>query len=222
MAHMELQFPADAQEEAVYSGRNLSDTEKWLSIAAGTGLALYGISRRNKQGWLMTAIGGMLLQRGTTGHCHLYEALGLNTAGTGDDTRRALGGASGVLVDESVTINRPVEELYRFWRNLENLPQFMTPPRIGRAHHRHVVTLAGRGAGRSPGRVDGRDHQRSAEQGDRLALARRLRRRHAPARSTSTTRVRAGDTSARAPSVQPARRQNRGGRRQTVRPRCCH
>ena len=94
MAHMELQFPADAQEEAVHSGRNISDTEKWLSIAAGTGLALYGISRRNKQGWLMTAIGGMLLQRGTTGHCHLYEALGLNTAGTGDDTRRALGGSA--------------------------------------------------------------------------------------------------------------------------------
>jgi uncharacterized membrane protein len=26
---------------------------------------------------------------------------------------------------ESVTINKPVELLYRFWRNLENLPQFM-------------------------------------------------------------------------------------------------
>jgi uncharacterized membrane protein len=126
MAHMELQFPADAREQAVYSDRNLSDTEKWLSIVAGTGFALYGISRRNKQGWLMTAIGGMLLQRGTTGHCHVYEALGLNTAGTGDDTRRALGGSNGELVDESVTINRRIEELYRFWRNLENLPQFMS------------------------------------------------------------------------------------------------
>src|SRR4029453_12018489 len=28
-------------------------------------------------------------------------------------------------VEESVVINRPVEELYRFWRNLENLPRFM-------------------------------------------------------------------------------------------------
>ena len=25
-----------------------------------------------------------------------------------------------------MTINRPVSELYRFWRNLENLPRFMT------------------------------------------------------------------------------------------------
>jgi uncharacterized membrane protein len=50
----------------------------------------------------------------------------MNTAGTGDDTRRALGGSAGVIVDESVTINRPVAELYRFWRNLENLPRFMS------------------------------------------------------------------------------------------------
>ena len=31
----------------------------------------------------------------------------------------------GNRVDDSVTINRPVEELFRFWRNFENLPRFM-------------------------------------------------------------------------------------------------
>jgi len=41
------------------------------------------------------------------------------------DTRAALGGARGVNVLESVVISRPIEELYRFWRNLENLPHFM-------------------------------------------------------------------------------------------------
>ena len=61
-----------------------------------------------------------------TAHCDIYELLGLNTAGTGDDTRRALGGTAGVIVEESVTINRPISELYRFWRNLENLPRFMS------------------------------------------------------------------------------------------------
>ena len=44
----------------------------------------------------------------------------------GEDTRRALGGSAGVTVDESVTISRPISELYRFWRNLENLPRFMS------------------------------------------------------------------------------------------------
>jgi uncharacterized membrane protein len=28
-------------------------------------------------------------------------------------------------VERSVTINRPPEDIYRFWRNLENLPRFM-------------------------------------------------------------------------------------------------
>jgi len=126
MAYIEMEFPADAREERVRSGRNISDIEKLLSIAAGTGLGLYGLSRRRRAGWMLTALGGMLVRRGATGHCHVYEALGVNTAGTGDDTRRALRGAAGTLVEETIAINRPIEELYRFWRNLENLPHFMS------------------------------------------------------------------------------------------------
>lgn len=125
MAIMELEFPDDAREASVRRGRNVSQVERWASIAAGAGLALWGVSRRGANGWTMAAVGGMLLQRGATGHCQMYEALGMNTAGTGADTRRALGGSAGVNVEESVTINRSIEELYRFWRNLENLPRFM-------------------------------------------------------------------------------------------------
>jgi uncharacterized membrane protein len=125
MSYMEMNFPGAVEDASIRSGRNISDLEKWLSIAAGTGLALYGLSRRKNAGWLLTALGGMLLQRGATSHCHVYEALGVNTAGTGEDTRRALGGPAGAHVQESVVINRPIEELYRFWRNLENLPHFM-------------------------------------------------------------------------------------------------
>ena len=126
MTYMEMEFPADAQEAVVRSRRNISETEKWLSIAAGSALAVYGLSRRRSSGWLMATIGGLLLRRGATAHCDVYETFGINTAGTGDDTRRALGGPAGVHVDEAVTIKRPIEELYRFWRNLENLPQFMS------------------------------------------------------------------------------------------------
>jgi uncharacterized membrane protein len=67
----------------------------------------------------------MLLRRGVTQHCDVYEALGMNTLVGPDDTRAALRGSRGTNVLESVTINRSIEELYRFWRNLENLPQFM-------------------------------------------------------------------------------------------------
>ena len=41
------------------------------------------------------------------------------------DTRAQLGGSRGIHVEASVTIGRPVSELYRFWRNFENLPTFM-------------------------------------------------------------------------------------------------
>ena len=43
-----------------------------------------------------------------------------------DDTRAALGGSGGVLVHESVTVDATPEELYRFWRALENLPAAMS------------------------------------------------------------------------------------------------
>ena len=42
------------------------------------------------------------------------------------DTREALGGDNGFRVDESIRIDRPVEDLYRFWRNLSDLPRFMS------------------------------------------------------------------------------------------------
>jgi len=126
MDYMEMQFPGDVQDARVRSGRNINDVERWLSMAAGVGLAAVGISQRRPAGWALAGVGALLFRRGMSGHCHTYEILGLNTAGTGEDTRRALRGSAGVTVDESVTINRPISELYRFWRNLENLPRFMS------------------------------------------------------------------------------------------------
>jgi uncharacterized membrane protein len=126
MDYMELQFPEDIRDEQARSGRNISDAERWLSMAAGIGLAAYGASRRKASGWALAGLGGLLFRRGATAHCDVYEMLGMNTAGTGQDTRRALAGSAGIIVEESVTINRSASELYRFWRNLENLPRFMS------------------------------------------------------------------------------------------------
>src|SRR6185436_18894142 len=123
--NMELTFPEDAREGRVRSNRNLSGFERWASIVAGAGLTAYGMSRLKNNGWMYAGLGGLLLRRGVTAHCDLYEAFGINTAGDAGDTRAALRGSRGVNVLESVTINRSIEELYRFWRNLENLPQFM-------------------------------------------------------------------------------------------------
>src|SRR5687768_15980950 len=126
MESIELQFPEDVRERRVREGRNMSEAERWMSMAGGAGLAAYGLSKGRLPGWALAGFGVWLFRRGMTGHCNTYQMLGVNTAGTGGDTRQALGGPAGVIVEESVTINRPVPELYRFWRNLENLPRFMT------------------------------------------------------------------------------------------------
>jgi uncharacterized membrane protein len=126
MDYMELQFPEDMREARVHAGQNISETERWASMAGGLGLAAYGLSQRNGRGWALAGLGALLFRRGYTGHCMTYRMLGLNTSDTAGDTRLALGGRAGIHVDESVVINRPVEVLYRFWRNLQHLPQVMS------------------------------------------------------------------------------------------------
>jgi uncharacterized membrane protein len=123
-----------------FEGRvNVGRVERWLSMAAGGALAAYAFKRREVPGGVAAIAGAALLYRGTTGHCDVYQALGINhrdfeaarqpgtgvIADRGSDTRAQLGGSRGIHVEESVTINRPLGELYRFWRNFENLPRFM-------------------------------------------------------------------------------------------------
>jgi uncharacterized membrane protein len=45
-----------------------------------------------------------------------------NKGNTGMDLIRE---DKGIEVMKSITVNRPVEEVYTFWRNFENLPRFM-------------------------------------------------------------------------------------------------
>jgi uncharacterized membrane protein len=97
-------------------------------------LATWGLKRRDTIGGTAALGAAELLYRGTTGHCHVYSVIGVNRArrkGTGviadqySDTRQTLGGPRGIHVEESITINRPIADVFRFWRNFENLPQFM-------------------------------------------------------------------------------------------------
>ena len=56
MDYMELQFPDDAREVSMRQGRNISDTERWASMAAGAGMFLYGLSRRRMSGWALAGL----------------------------------------------------------------------------------------------------------------------------------------------------------------------
>ncbi len=119
---------------------NVSNTERWLSIAGGAALALYALRRRSPASLALAAGGAALIGRGATGHSPVYERLGVDTADPNAIRRNVL---TAVLpsrkleAERAYTIMRPRHELYTFWRNLENLPQFM--------EHLESVTVMGDG-----------------------------------------------------------------------------
>ncbi len=97
---------------------NVGEPERKASRIGGGLLALYGVTRFSMGGLALAALGGVLYYRGKTGHCPAYEAMGINTAATFQKLQS-------VRISEAVTVNRPCEEVYAFWRDLENLPRFM-------------------------------------------------------------------------------------------------
>jgi uncharacterized membrane protein len=135
------------QEESTQQGTsgiissdvNVNQTERWASALAGGALAIYGLTRRTWGGVVLALVGGTLIYRGSTGHCHMYEMLGVNTAETTDNPLVSVPAGYGIKVEKSVTINKSPEELYRFWRNFENLPRFMN----------HLESVRDTGEGRS-------------------------------------------------------------------------
>ncbi len=107
--------------------RNVSEPERWISVILGTAVAAYGLKMRSVPGLVLGAVGGALVWRGATGHCMVYESLGLSTASDSphDDSNVSVPYGRGVRVEKSVTINAAPEAVYAFWRNFENLPRFM-------------------------------------------------------------------------------------------------
>jgi uncharacterized membrane protein len=107
---------------------SLSHAEAWLALGAGAMLVLVGASRRSAVGACVALSSAPFLFRGLTGR---WPAVCRDWIQS-DDTKTALGAERGVHVRESVRLERPVADVYRFWRRLENLPRFMT--------HLHEVT----------------------------------------------------------------------------------
>ena len=105
--------PARSQGASI----NLSAAERTISIAGGTKLALSGLKGIFKSPFasiIKIGAGGYLLNRGITGHCALYSGMGRNSTEPVN-----------VNIRSSYFINKPRQEVYNFWRKLDNLPLFM-------------------------------------------------------------------------------------------------
>ena len=66
------------------SSVNVGDRERWISAIGGGALALWALARRTLPAGAAGLLGGALVYRGLSGHCPLYDALGIDTA-HGDD-----------------------------------------------------------------------------------------------------------------------------------------
>jgi uncharacterized membrane protein len=96
---------------------NLNWPERYVSIAAGAKLAFSGIKHIFSSPFtslLKVGAGGYLLNRGLSGHCELYSKIGKHTTDP-----------INVNIRTSFTVDKPRQDVYEFWRKLDNLPLFM-------------------------------------------------------------------------------------------------
>jgi uncharacterized membrane protein len=103
--------------------RNIGSVERVLSVAAGAAMMAYAIGRsqRTRPAPAALATGAGLIGRGLAGYCPVSAVIGRKPR----DTRAALAGRRGIHVRTNIRINRAPHDVFRFWRNLSNLPQFM-------------------------------------------------------------------------------------------------
>jgi uncharacterized membrane protein len=79
------QREAERQERAknlshqTQGGQNIGERERVVSTILGGTLFIGGLARRTIPGLVVAATGAAFLYRGGTGHCRIYESLGLDT-----------------------------------------------------------------------------------------------------------------------------------------------
>jgi uncharacterized membrane protein len=96
---------------------NVNTPERIFSVIAGTFLIYSGIkslARNPIASASKLVAGSVLFARGASGHCPVYEQMGT------DGVR-----PENINIKQYFTVNKPREEVYQFWRKLENLPLFM-------------------------------------------------------------------------------------------------
>ena len=112
MALMEL-----SRSDVEHPMSDIREIERWASLAAATAVVAYGFSRRSAPGVALAAAAATPFA---------YRVLTGRWPFENGDTHTALSGERGLHVREAVRIERPVSEVYAFWRQLENLPRVLT------------------------------------------------------------------------------------------------
>lgn len=96
---------------------NIGKAERAASVIAGSALIYKGLqNEESKSGIAMAIAGSILFFRGATGHSIIYSVAG---------RRKLPDTVKNINILTKLTVNRPRQEVYDFWRKLSNLPLFM-------------------------------------------------------------------------------------------------
>ena len=94
---------------------NVGTTERILMIAAGSYLLYRALQKKDDKKMLEGVTAGTMLFRGISGYCPAYDLM----------NRTKLLKSGNISITTTQTIDKPVQEVYNAWRQLENLPLFM-------------------------------------------------------------------------------------------------
>lgn len=106
----------NASPERSEGEQNVGRTERILSAALGSWMVIsaFGSNRSISGRSSRAGIGAYLLYRGISGNCGIYSAMGMKKQQS-----------EAIELSTSLTVNKPKEEVFSYWRKLENLPKFM-------------------------------------------------------------------------------------------------
>lgn len=91
---------------------NIGTAERIFSVLGGTLLTYKSLQNKNTVGGVIP--GALLILRGASGYCPFYDMMGKQELKQHN-----------INIRTKLVVNKPVSEVYRFWRNLANLPLFM-------------------------------------------------------------------------------------------------
>jgi len=108
------------QEAAKVAG-----VERWVSLGGGVWGMVSGVRKGGLMGWGQAIMSGMLVYRAVKGECRLKGALSASPYEKHVAEQHHWQAAR--VVSHSVTVNKPREALYRFWRTPDALAEVVIP-----------------------------------------------------------------------------------------------
>lgn len=112
----------ESQEQSPeLEGLNLEDAERWAMGVGGIALMSLALRRGILLRALALGAGAGMIYRAYTGQNPIDAIMRLRL----DALRQLAGEGDTIVIERSVTIMKPRQEIYRFFRNFENLPRFM-------------------------------------------------------------------------------------------------